>query len=392
MIPYEEALEAVLAAAWRLPAEEAPLCEARGRVLAADVVMDRDLPPFNRSSVDGYACRAADLGAPLHVIETIPAGVWPGQPVGPGQCAKIMTGAPAPAGADCVVMIEDTAPAGEGRIRYTGGSEVKTNIARRGEELRAGEIAIAAGTHLLAQHVAVLACAGAWTPLVARRPRAGVIATGSELAAPGAAPGPAQIRDSNSSQLAAQLAEAGCEVTDYGAAPDDAAALEGAIREALGRHDFVISTGGVSAGDYDLVPEVLAACGITPRLRRVAIQPGKPIAFGADGARAYFGLSGNPFSSFVQFRRFVLPFIGALTGRRPDPPAPPLTLGETFRRRAAVRRAWIPAAVRDGKVFKTPYHGSAHIHALTAADVLISFPPWVDALREGDAVPVEWIR
>jgi molybdopterin molybdotransferase len=384
MISFEDACQRLERAAWRLGAERVSLAEALDRVLASDVHADADVPPFNKSSMDGYACRAADAIAPLRVIEHIPAGHVPARAITPGTCSKIMTGAPVPEGADCVLVVEEVEPCGEGLVRFTGG-QVTRNICPAGEDVRAGDRVLSAGMRLRPQRLPVLASAGCARPEVYRRPRVAVLATGSELVPPDCAPGPGQIRDSNSTQIAALAREAGAAVTALGAAPDTPEALRAAWEGALAAHDVVISTGGVSMGDYDLVPGILADLGFTVHFDRVAIQPGKPVLFATRGEQACFGLSGNPVSSFLQFTLFAAPFLWRLQGESGDLARFPLLLGETFTRRNAARMGWVPVRLDDaGRARALEFHGSAHIHALTRADALIAYPPGADTLREGE--------
>jgi molybdopterin molybdotransferase len=204
MIRLDDALQIVLTSARPLGSERVELRDALHRVLAEDIAADVDMPPFDKATMDGYACRRADLGNVLTVIETIPAGASPTREIGPHQCAKIMTGAALPHGADCVVMMEQAEPAGTGAIRFTG-EWTPDHISRRGEDVERGQIVLKKGCRIGAPHVAVLASAGCVRPLVAKRPRVAVIASGNELVTSAAKPGPWQIRNTNGPQLLAQL-------------------------------------------------------------------------------------------------------------------------------------------------------------------------------------------
>lgn len=389
MIPLEEAQQIVGRHAWRLPVEPVALDAALHRVLAQDAVADIEMPPFDKAAVDGYACRLADASGELEVIEEVPAGAAPARALGPGQCAKIMTGAPLPAGADGVIMVEHTRPAGPGRIAHTG-QPLRPNFCRRAEDMRAGDLVLRAGARLLPQHLAVLATVGVVAPCVSRLPRVGVLATGSELVPASERPAGASIRNCNSHQLAAQVRALGAEATDYGIARDEPAALEAAMARALAENDVVLSTGGVSMGDYDLVPGLVAALGLEIHVRKVAIQPGKPMIFATGREKAYFGLSGNPMSGLVQFQLFVRDFLLRLQGAAPAPAEIWMPLGAPMRRKLVDRMAFVPVQLRDGRVLPVEYHGSAHINALTLADGLIAFPAGVGALAEGQTVQV-WL-
>ncbi|MHC4618973.1 MAG: molybdopterin molybdotransferase MoeA, partial [Planctomycetota bacterium] len=219
MLSFEQALEIVLGSVREAGSERVDIGQALNRVLAEDVRSDMDMPPFNKAAMDGYACRREDLGNELAVVETIAAGVSPRKAIGVNQCAKIMTGSMAPEGADCVIMKEYVEAAGEGAIRFVGG-KTADNICVQGEDVKAGAIVAGKGTLLRAQHIAVLASAGCVRPVVARRPRVGVVATGDELVEPGARPGASQIRNSNSFQLAGQVESMGLSVNNYGIVKD----------------------------------------------------------------------------------------------------------------------------------------------------------------------------
>ena len=392
MLDYDEARKLVLDSAWKLGAEEVELSDALGRVLANDVHSDIDMPPFNKSSMDGYACRRADLDNTLTVIDTIPAGTISSRSVGPGQCAKIMTGAPVPEGADCVIMVEFVEQNSDDTIQFTG-KNTKDNFCLQGEDIRRDDCVLTKGTRLLPQHVAVLATVGQSRPPVSRLPSVGIFATGTELVPPAVAPAPAQIRNSNGFQASAQVASVGITPTHYGIVEDSEAAFKQSIERALSTNDVVISSGGVSMGDYDLIPNVVVALGMDLRFQRVAMQPGKPIVFALQGEKAYFALSGNPFSSFLQIELFVKSFLTKLQGAHYSPPEIRLPLERTIHRKNADRCAWIPVAIsEDGTVAPVQYHGSAHINALTHADGLIQYPKGTDTLQEGSPVSVLLLR
>lgn len=388
MIRYEDAAARVGQAAWLLPPERVALAASLNRVLAESIHADIDMPPFNKSSMDGYACRAADAFHPLRVLEHVPAGRVPRFPIAPGTCAKVMTGAPVPEGADCVLIVEEVEELGGNIVRFTG-SQPRSNTVPQGDDVRAGDRVLESGTLLRPQHLPVLASVGRTEPLVHQQPRVAVIATGDELVPPAGAPGPGQIRNSNSAQLTALAHEAGARASDLGIVRDNEADLRSTWEAALTDHDVVLSTGGVSMGDYDLVPDILKHHGFEIHFDRVAIQPGKPVLFATRGNKACFGLSGNPVSSFLQFMLFVEPFLRKLQGTTSQARIVPLVLGETFTRRNPGRMGWVPVRIDEaGQVRAIEFHGSAHINAFTAADGLIAFPVNVGALEAGDVVPV----
>lgn len=391
MLPYEAFYRKVLDKAWRTGVERCALPGAAGRVLAEDVRSDVDVPPFDKSSMDGYACRRADLPGPLEVIGEVPAGgVFTGT-IGSGQCAKIFTGAPVPTGADCVVIVEQSEILAEGAVRFSV-DDTPSNITPQAQDLRVGDVVLASGTLLLPQHLAALAMAGAANPLVAQRPRVGVFATGDELVPPDALPGPGQIRNSNSFQIRAMAEAGGAVVQDYGTVRDRAEELRNVVRRALSESDVVLSTGGVSMGDYDLVPGVLEEAGLRLQVQRVLIQPGKPIAFATGEKKAFFGLSGNPLSSYLQFLLFVRPFLFQIQGAHERPAEVRAKLASPMQRRNTERMAWFPVVLRDGMAEPIEFHGSAHIHALCDADGLCFYPIGCDRLEQGQELPVRLIR
>jgi len=392
MIPFEKALEITLARAVReVSVETVTLSDAVGRILARDVRSDMDFPPFDKSAMDGYACRVADLGGPLDVLEVIAAGMIPTKEITQGRCSKIMTGAMLPPGADGVFKVEDSEMLPDGRVRCAG-SEPPGNVARRGEDLEAGATVIPAGTLLGAKHVSVLAAVGCAGPVVACRPRVGIVATGDELVEPSCKPGPAQIRNSNSWQLAAQVERAGGAPRYYGIAPDRAEVIADLLRRALAENDIVLLSGGVSMGDFDLVPEIMTANGVEILFDRVAIKPGKPTTCGIAGDRVVFGMPGNPVSTFVIFEVFVRPFIQAWMGCRSGCNDPVLPLEAALVRRKADRMEWMPVRISEkGGLVPVRYNGSAHFLAIGRADGLIPVPKGVLRLEQGSRLPVRRI-
>lgn len=315
-LPVEQATARILARCRLLGAEAVSLDDAHGRVLAADVVADLDLPPFDNSAVDGYAVRAAELvDAPvtLPIIEGGMAGV---EPIGlaPGHAAKIMTGAPLPVGADAVVMVEQTTSAEPGRVSFAAPVAAGANVRPRGSDIERGEVVVAAGTSLRHPAIALLAAVGCARPQVALRPRVALISTGDELVDVTATPAPGQIRDSSLHALPAQLRAAGAEVVHTAHAVDSPAAVEAQFAQ-LDGVDLVITCGGVSMGERDYVRPVFERLGRVD-FWQVAIKPGKPLLFGTLGEALFFGLPGNPVSSMVCLDVFVRPAIDALTGRR----------------------------------------------------------------------------
>jgi molybdopterin molybdotransferase len=405
MIPFEEAYRLVMATPVAVETETAGVNAARGRILAEDVTADRDMPPFDKSAMDGYACRKSDLSGPIVVDGFLPAGSAPERDVPVGHCVKIMTGAPVPAGADCVVPVEEAEETGAGEIRFVG-DETPDNIIRQAEDVRAGTTVLGRGLRIRPQDIAVLCTVGHTKLLVARRPVVAVLATGDELVEPQSNPGPAGIRNSNSYQLASQIASVGAEARYHGIAVDREDSLDSAINEAMRGADMLIMSGGVSAGDLDLVPGALARAGYELLFRRVAVKPGKPTVFGrleisrevsrsaaapggARGCSVCFGLPGNPVSTFVIFELLVAPLLLKMMGHEHRAPLVSATLREGFVRTRTEREEWIPVVFADeNSVRPVTYHGSAHIHALCGADGLIRVPIGQTSLAEDTRVTV----
>lgn len=391
MLRREKAFAMAMAAARPLEAERVALGEALGRVLAEDVPSDVDMPPFNKSAMDGYACRRADLDAELTVVETIKAGDAPARPVGKHECSKIMTGAMVPEDADCVIMVEHTEETGEGRVRYLRDA-TESNICVQGEDVRAGDVVLRRGCVIKPQHMAVLAAVGCVQPMVARRPDVGVIATGDELTPPDVKPDMSHIRDSNSTQLAGQATAMGAVPQTYGIVRDEQTGIDDAIQQAMADNDVLLISGGVSMGDYDFVPEAMERNGIEIRFDRVAMKPGKPTTFGVWPDGCCFGLPGNPVSTFVQFEVFVKPFLFKLMGAEYRPVTVRRPLAGPLARKRTERESWLPVTFdENGHAVLCRYHGSAHIAALTDADGLIAVPIGLDSIEEGVLVDVRLI-
>ncbi len=318
MKPLEEARAEVLASLERLPAVRSPLDEALGLILAEAVVAPHSIPPFDNSAVDGFAVRALDLASPrdgLEVLEDVPAGSVASRSVGEGTAIKIMTGAPIPAGADAVVRVEDTVQHGS-RVDVLVAVEPGTAVRPAGGDAAAGVEVFSPGTRLGPAHLGVLASLGVTEPVAYRRPRVAIFSTGDELRAPETPDLPlGAIRDSNRPLLRGLLAELGAAVIDMGIVGDDRAVLRQVFESAAAEADAIVTSGGVSMGDYDLVKQVLGELGGVA-LWKVAMQPAKPFAFGQIGATPLFGLPGNPVSVFVAFEQFVRPGLLSMMGSK----------------------------------------------------------------------------
>jgi molybdopterin molybdotransferase len=416
LLSLEEAEKAILDFPVQPASEDLPLAQALGRFLGRDVFAPGDIPEFDKSAMDGYAYISGDPSPAFRVIETIAAGTPPRAVVTPGQCAKIMTGAMMPAGADRVVRRECTVEE-NGQMRIVA-KDANLNVRRRGEDLQAGKLVLASGTRLRPAQVALLASLGNAAVPVARQPRLGIVTTGSELADPGQALAPGQIFDSNSFSLAAQAREAGALPVMLGRVADDAAAIAEAIASAAAACDILVLSGGVSAGDFDHVPAALQAAGYALRFEKVAVQPGMPTVFAVRGIRSHagtaatgqppagtdagimshagtaeigqcaFGLPGNPVSTFVIFEVLIKPLLLRMMGHRELPLRQPAVLASPFSRGNGERAAFVPVVVRNGRAEFVAYHGSAHLHALARANGLLLVPAGQTALAAGSTVDV----
>jgi molybdopterin molybdotransferase len=388
MIAFEEALNIVLLSAKPLKTETVSLHQTLNRVLAMDVFSDMDMPPFNKSAVDGFACRKADLDRSLTVIELIRAGKVPGKSVGEGQCSKIMTGAMIPEGADAVIMVEDTKELSDDTIKFAD-QKTGVNICYRAEDIRKGDKVLEIGTLIHPGQIAVLASVGCVKPVVYRQPVVAVLSTGDELVEPDQVPKPSQIRNSNATQLTAQIEVMNVIPLYFGIVPDDEEKTRSAIEEAFAEADVVLLTGGVSMGDFDFIPGILQEQKVEILFNRIAVQPGKPTVFGHRDDKYVFGLPGNPVSSFVQFEMLVKPLLYALSGHTYRPVQFKLPLAVDYSRRNNQRKAFVPVTfLQSGGVMPVEYHGSAHIHAYIGADGIMSVPLGVTHFKKGDLVDV----
>jgi molybdopterin molybdotransferase len=440
MIAVEEALSAVLARAGVLEDELVDLEECYGRVLAEDVESGVDLPPFDKSAVDGYALRsrdAAEVPVRLRVKAVLSAGEVLGGTVGEGECVKIMTGAPLPEGTDSVVMVEDTEATAnaslEGRRAaggaQTGGGEktgdgadssgaAKTvggektvggsdpgggtvvvkkkavpggNVCLRGEDIKKGVAVLARGDMISAPEIAVLASVGRSGARVVRRPEAAVLSTGDEILEPGSVLGPGKRWNSNGPMLVALSRAAGCRAEYLGKAGDDRETLRRLFRRGFDK-DLLLVSGGVSMGDYDLVPQALEEEGARVFFHKVRLKPGKPLLFAIRGKCLVFGIPGNPVSNFAVFHLFIRPAIDKLSGKRSGgPPFMKAFIERDFTTRSD-RVHVVPSRFRvvDGRVSVSPFtlNGSADIVACARCNSLIVFEAGAYTAARGTEVKI----
>ncbi len=397
MRPLADAQRDVLAALPALPETDVPLADAAGLVTATAVRAAHDVPPFTNSAMDGYAVRAADVAVvpvDLDVVEDVPAGSVATRVVGPGTAIKIMTGAPLPGGADAVVKVEDTEP-GDGRVRILAAAGPGTAVRPAGGDVAAGDRVLDAGVRLGPAHLGMLASLGVHHPRVRRRPVAAVMSTGDEVLPADAELRPGAIHDSNRPMLVALLEELGAVVVDMGIVPDDPGVLRSALEDAAGKADVVLSSGGVSMGEYDLVKAVLRDLGHV-EFWKVAMQPAKPFAFGTVAGKPLFGLPGNPVSSMVAFEQFVRPGLLTMMGaRRVFRPRVPGLLDEPVTT-AAEKAVFVRVGVewRDGAWHAWPSGGQSSnvLSALSAADAFAVVPVGVAEVPAGGEVDLEMFR
>ena len=394
VISYEEALATVLRTAQRGDAAEVALVDCVGMALAEDVCADRDHPPFDRSAMDGYSVRSEDLArlpADLRVIEEVAAGHVPARRIGRGECAKVMTGAPVSEGADTVVIVEDTADLGSERVRILKAPPCESNICRQGEDCRRGDVIVPAGRMIRTQELAVLAAVGKTRVAVWRAPTVAVLSTGSEVVPVAADPRPGQVRDSNAPVLAARLARMGISVTRLGIVHDDEEALRPVIERGL-EADVLLISGGVSMGDFDLVPGILRSLGVDILFEKVAMKPGKPTVLGRRGKTLVFGLPGNPVSVRVTTEVFVVPALKTMMGLSVDGPVMSRAILDETVSHKSDRRSHVPVrlARKDGRLTAEPieYHGSGDIVALAGADALLVLPLGVNTIQKGAEVQI----
>ena len=391
MISFSEALKIILNNGHILKSERIDINDSLNRIIAEDIYSDINMPPFNKSAMDGYACKSSDIKNALDMIETIPAGKVPEKIVGTNQCSKIMTGAIIPDGADCVIKVEDTTIDDSNKVHFTK-EHTDKNICYLGEDIKEGDKLITSHSKIKPQHIAVLSSVGATKPLVVKFPKVGLICTGSELVEPHIKPDVSQIRNSNANQLIAQIKNAGALPNYYGIVEDTKEAIFETINKVTLENDVILITGGISMGDYDYVPEILLKSGFNILFDSIAIQPGKPTKFAVKGKTLCIGLPGNPVSCFVQFEFLVKPLLKLMMGEDYKLPVSKYTLGCDFIRRKVEREALIPVKIlNENTVVTADYHGSAHINSLLDVYGFISVAIGVSKINKGEIVDVRQI-
>lgn len=389
MITVEKATEILESMRTYPEVEEIPLEDALNRILAKDLLSPFDMPPFPKSAMDGYALRSDDNSKRFKIVEVIPAGYVPQRAIGKGQCAKIMTGGMLPPGADRVIKKEVTSEE-DGYMTITGKDE-RQNICFQGEDIKVGDLVLAKGSRLRPQEIAVAASMGLTKIKVFRRPEVGIMTTGSEIVQPGKKLNRGQIYDSNTYSLAAQVFQAGAIVKTRQTAVDSPQEIRHWLKKLIESCDVVLVSGGVSVGDYDYVPAVLKELGVRLHFEKIAIKPGKPTVFGSRGKTFIFGVPGNPVSTFVIFELFIKPLLLRMMAHEWQPVIIKAILAQEIYRKRSERSAFYPVLYKEGQVYPLPYHGSAHIHALTKANGLICLPRGQEKIVAGSSVDVRQI-
>lgn len=386
MIPLEEAINSILATVPRLPAVAVPLSEALGLVTADALSATEPIPPFANTGVDGYAVQAADTAGAtaespvrLRVVDELPAGKAPTVPVGPGEAIRIMTGAPVPGGADAIVMVEDTSADGD-FVTIRRAARAGDHVRAAGGDLDVGDVAIPGGSVLGPAGLGVVASLGHPTVRVVRRPRVAVMSTGDELVPPGEPLAIGQIRDSNRPMLSALVAQTGCEVVDFGIGVDDEAVITERLEKAAATCDAMVTSGGVSMGDYDIIKMVLGRIA-EMNWWQIAIRPAKPLAFGMLSGVPIFGLPGNPVSSHVSYELFARPALLHMMGHsKRFRPVTPAVAGHDMRRRSDgklhLNRVTLRPEEGSGRMVASDAGGQASnvLSALAASDGLVLLP------------------
>ncbi len=394
MITPDEALQLVLRHAHRLPSREVPVTDACGLPLAEPVRADRDYPPFARSMMDGFAVQTADAGRSVSVLGEIPAGRSVDAKCGAGQCFEIMTGAPCPRGADAVVPKEFVQRDGD-HVALPKEIVAEQHIAAQGSECRRDKLVLTSGEMITPLSVAVMASVGRSSVLVTPKPSVGIITTGAELVPVGETPQVGEIRDSNGPMLLSLAREQGVEQPTRRHAGDRLEAIGAALAEVDGC-DIVLLTGGVSVGNYDLVPQALRDFGADVVFHKVKQKPGKPLLFGTKGPQLYFGLPGNPLASHFCFHRYVAPAIRKFSGKssarevcqgeliEPVPPKPERTYFVAARaERDPLANSW--------KIRALPGVTSADIFGACQANCYAQIPPGDHEIPAGESVGFSWM-
>ncbi len=391
MIPHSEALDIVLSTKFRTKKEYVALTESLGRILAEDIFSNINMPPFNKSMMDGYACLKSDLENILIVDDIISAGDGNNYKVKKGHCLKVMTGAPLPAGAEFVVMVENVTELENNQIQINRIS-TSTNISPLGEDIKIGDKVLDKGTLLKPFHCAILATLGYDKVPVSEKPKIGIIVTGDEIIEPGSKLLSGQIYNANAYQLISNCKTINIEPEYIGIIGDTYDEINNAIKNMISIKDIVIITGGVSMGDYDYVAPVLKKTGLNVRFDSIAAQPGRPLVYAESENKFCFGMPGNPVSGFVLFETIVKPFIYKIMYHNYSYKGLPFKLKGKMNRKNSRRKSYYPVKLNsDNTVSPILYHGSAHISAYANAFGIVAMEQGILEIEEGTIVNVRQI-
>ncbi|MDB4349322.1 molybdopterin molybdotransferase MoeA [Omnitrophica bacterium] len=396
MLEFESALNKVLESAGIVGIEEVPLDKAMGSLLAEDIKAGFDMPPFNKSAMDGYAVCSSDLKRVSRELRCMGV-VKPGRPfkkvIKDGECAKIMTGSPLPEGTDSVVMVEFTKMSKRpGWVKIMRTAKRWENVCFKGEDIKKGSVVLRRGDSIMGPEIAISAALGRRKLEVYRRPRLAVLNTGDEIVEPGKRLTKEKIYNSNGPMLLSLLSLMDIEAEYLGIARDKERRLEELILKGL-KSDIFLLSGGVSMGEFDLVPKVLKRCGVKKVFHKVKIKPGKPVFFGTRGNRLVFGVPGNPVSTYLTFLILIKPAIEKMMGRMPYQNINEGVLQEGFRQRYTERKHFVPvkASGEKGRIRILPvkgYHGSADIASLSLANAFMVVESKVSFLKKGSRVKI----
>jgi molybdopterin molybdotransferase len=400
-VSVAEAQERILEGLAILPAETVRLSDCLGRVLAKPVISLIAHPPFDNSAMDGFAVCSQDVraGETLHVVGTIEAGARPGARISPGQCQRIMTGAPVPEGADAVVMVEDTRVSNE-RLSIDGLVRPGQHVRRRGEHLQPGQVTIEAGTRIRASEIAMAAYLGLAELQCHRQPRVAILSSGDELVEPGQPLDEGQIYNSNIYALEAQLRQIGCLPVRLPTAKDDPEAIKALLRGVIDQVDAVVTSAGVSMGERDFTLRVLRELGVEVVFWKVAMRPGRPLGFGRRALQPFFALPGNPVSSMVTFELFCRPALEKMQGlTATEPTRVRARLTETIRKKPGMQLFYRcvlspdPSSDGSGWVARTTGPQDSHLLlSLVEASGLMEIPAEPEVLEAGSNVSVRlWV-
>jgi molybdopterin molybdotransferase len=388
MISHSEALEIVLSTKFRTQKEFVDVSCCLNRILAEDMISPLNMPPFDKSMVDGYAILRNDITNELIIDGIVAAGDNADYSVKTGHCVKVMTGAPVPAKSEMVIMVEETEILSNGKLKINN-LKSSSNISPKAEDIAEGDIILKEGTKLLPFHCGILATIGVKQVPVYKLPNVGIIVTGNEIIEPGNELNYGQIYNSNAYQLLNNCKTININATYSGIAGDTYEETESIIKEMLKSNDVLIITGGVSMGDYDYVAPVLKNSGMNVRFDSIAAQPGRPLVFAENGEKFCFGMPGNPVSGLVLFETIVKPFLHKIMNHGYKANIFPFALARDVRRKKASRKSYYPVVLNDDNtVSAIEYHGSAHLNAYSTAFGIFAMEIGVTEIKAGEFVNV----